>query len=412
LSGTTGNWLKMSFYYDYTRSVIMKRVLVCGVANSKNLGDRLIAATVNYIIQLSRDQYQISNFDITVGKVGKFSDDAKVKLNSISTAKKLIPDFMRSMKVLINYKKNYKLASELKESIFNSDIVVIGGGHLLIDNYLNFPIGINNIIKEARINNIPVIFSFVGAKGPWSKLAKKFFLDALHYAEYISVRDSDSKKFLISIDHNLEKKIIVLSDPALFVNELYGNNKTNYTKKIGLGIMDPNLIRKHSNLYWSREDSATWWSVLIKKLIALGYEVTIFTNGDPTDNGFVDNFIKLEVSNIKGVSFNDYPRDYEDIIATIEKQDLIIAQRLHACLPSISLMKHTFGVMWDKKLESIFNDLGLNDYIIDFNDDVESVVKKILNKIDNSCVLDKSVLEIIDTKKREMIDFVEKRIDL
>ncbi|MEW9671326.1 polysaccharide pyruvyl transferase family protein [Ammoniphilus sp. 3BR4] len=387
----------------------MKRVLVCGVANSGNLGDRIIAETINYIIHLTNDQYEVLNFDFTVGKVEDFENTTRIKLNSTSMIKQLIPDFMRSLKVYRKYKKNIKLATELKESIAKVDMVVIGGGHLLIDNYLNFPIGINNIIKEARLSKTPVIFALVGAKGPWSKAAKKVFLEALEYAKYISVRDSDSRDFLISIDHNLKDKVVALSDPALFVNEMNRYETKNHSqKKVGLGIMDPNEMRRHSNFHWSRQDSTTWWTTLAKKLTAFGYNVNIFTNGAPTDNGFVEYFIKRELANVKGISFLDYPTNYKDVLATIQQQDLVVAQRLHACLPSISLMKNTFGIVWDKKLESNFKELGLNDYIIDFNEEVEVVVETILKKIEKNCQLEDEIFDIINVKKREMLDFVEK----
>ncbi|WLR41570.1 polysaccharide pyruvyl transferase family protein [Bacillus carboniphilus] len=391
----------------------MKEILVCGVANSANLGDRIIAETVNYIIHSTNELTQIYNFDLTDGKVRDFDNKSIIKLNSTGLLKQLTPDYMRRLKVYRKYKKNRGLETELKKSVAKADLIVIGGGHLLIDNYLNFPIGISNIIKEARLNNIPVIFAFVGAKGPWSKTAKKLLLDALEYADYISVRDSESRRFLVSLSESLSNKVVTLSDPAIFVNDMIGDDEKNThtkTTKIGLGIMDPNVIRRHSKYRWSREDAKIWWVSLAKKLSARGYEVNIFTNGASTDNGFVEYFIKKELATVEKVSFLDYPTSYKDVLSCIQKQDVVIAQRLHACLPSISLMKQTFGLVWDIKLKSIYNELGLSDYIIDFNEEVDIVINKIINKLEQNHHLDTQVIENINVRKRELLDFVKRGV--
>lgn len=386
-----------------------KKILVCGVANSGNLGDRIIAESMNFIIKNTDDQYNLVNFDFTNGVVNKTYQTSEIKLNSNSYLKKLIPDFLRRLKVYKKFKYNNDLKCALSKSIEESDYIIIGGGHLLIDNYLTFPIGINNIVREARKKNKPVIIAFVGAKGSWSIIAKKMFLESLKYASLISVRDSDSKEFLTFIDPNLKNKIVSISDPALFVKDMYkGDYIASKTKRIGLGVMDPNEIKRHSHVNWNREDSANWWSTIAKRFVDLGYSVTIFTNGAPTDNGFVEYYIKKQLGNVQGVTFSYYPESYLDIIKTVNEQDCIVAQRLHACLPSISFMKPTFGVKWDVKLESIFKELDLEDNLIDFNDNVEHTILKINKMLNRNKTLNQRTIKIITDKKKEMLSFVKR----
>lgn len=379
--------------------------------NSNNLGDRIIAESLKHIIQIKNEEYIVTNFDLTNGTMKEKKGIVNINLTSTNFTKKIIPDSLRRIKVSRLYKKNLKLRIELKRSIAETDIVVIGGGHLLIDNYLNFPIGISNIIKEAKIKNIPVIFAFVGAKGPWSKEAKKLFIEGLDYASHIVVRDTDSKNFLLSVHQNIEDKILSMSDPALYVKEMYEVEHKNVTfQKIGLGIMDPNEIKRHSNLKWSRKDSARWWSDLAKRLISLGYEVSIFTNGASTDNGFVEYYLKKELSNINEISFYDYPSNYKKLINTIFEQDIIVAQRLHACLPAISFGKPTFGLLWDKKLESIFKELGLSNNTIDFNVPLEITIEKIRLQLSKNNESGNELDSIIETKKKEMLAFVDREL--
>lgn len=389
----------------------MKNILVCGVANSGNLGDRIIAESLKYIIEISNEDYAVTNFDFTNGLVKGSKKNIEINLSSANIFKRLTPNSFRRVKVATFYRGNQELKAELENNLNNTDIVVIGGGHLLIDNYLNFAIGINNIIKLAKTKNIPVVFAFVGAKGPWSKEAKKLFLEALEYASHIVVRDIDSKQFLLSISKNIESKLISISDPALYVNEITRvNTKKANLRKIGLGIMDPNEMRRHSNFYWSRNESAVWWNKLVEKLIELGYEVSIFTNGASTDNAFVESYIKKRLSNNKEVSFYTYPSDYKKLLDIIQDQDIIIAQRLHACLPAISLGKPTFGILWDRKLESIFDELGLMDNKIDFKESIEFTVDNILLQLSKNDNVLKELNEVMDAKKREMLAFVKREI--
>ncbi|KYG59429.1 polysaccharide pyruvyl transferase family protein [Planococcus maritimus] len=389
----------------------MKRILLCGVPNSGNLGDRVIAESINYIFSTSHNSYEIQNFDLTNGLMRKEQKLVKIGLASSNFTKRMIPNSLRRRKVINVYKKNSSLTISIKKHISETDVVVIGGGHLLIDNYLNFPTAIDNIVKEAKIQGIPVIFAFVGAKGPWSKTAKELLTSALEYATYIVVRDRDSKEFLLSINKNLNEKLVAISDPALFVKEIIGVSSEEKVKtNIGLGIMDPNEIRRHSNLRWSRRKSALWWSELAKNLVSKGYQVSIFTNGAATDNGFVEYFIKKELKDVQEVDYCEYPTTHVMLLNSIKKQDIIIAQRLHACLPAISLGKITFGLAWDRKLENILKELDLADFLIDFNDSPTLNMNKIELQL---AVKDSDKLKnenLINAKKREMLAFVNQKI--
>lgn len=382
-----------------------KKILVCGVPNSDNLGDKVIAESMKFILNKVDEGYKIENFDITDGRAISKANAEPILLNSNSLYKKVIPNFMRRLKVQRNYKRNSILITEVEEEVRNSDLIIIGGGHLLIDNYLSFPIGIYNIVKEAKKNNIPVSIAFVGAKGPWSYFAKKKFLEVLNYAKHISVRDSDSKEFLTSINKELEEKVIILSDPALFVDEIEkSKKKVNSRKHIGLGVMDPNEMLRHSNVKWDRDEAAKWWITLTKKLFENNFEVSIFTNGAKTDNAFVENYLKKNLQKYENVNFIEYPKNYKELLKTISNFEIVIAQRLHACLPSISYKNITYGIKWDRKLENIFKDLFLDNYLINCDDDIDELFEKITNNMEVS----KDLEESIKVGKKEMQNFVEK----
>lgn len=136
---------------------------------------------------------------------------------------------------------------------------------------------------------------------------------------------------------------------------------------IGLGIMDPNEMRRSTELRWDREQCAEWWRTTAALLADRGYEVRVFTNGADTDNAFVEQMVKPRCKDMPKVSFYSYPTTVNGLIAQIADCDAVIAQRLHACLPAISMRKPTYGIIWDKKLSSIFRDLNLAHHLINFN---------------------------------------------
>lgn len=382
----------------------MKNILVCGVPNSNNLGDRIIAETMSYLLE-SEKSYNTVNFDINQGVVNKEISEAKIALNASNFKKKITPNLLRKVKSYYLQMSNKKTMLDLEKYVGDADLIVVGGGHLFIDTYLSFPLALKKIKDEAKKQNKTLIISFVGARGPWSKLGKKYFKEILEYASKITVRDKDSKSFLSSMFPSMENKIVAMSDPALFVkdiinkNEVYSDNR----KSIGLGVMDPYEIKRHTGQYWNREQCANWWKNLSSEFIEKGYKVNIFTNGAATDNAFVEFYLK-NINDSENIYFHSYPTKTSDIYDAIKSNDIIIAQRLHACLPSISIGKPTFGIMWDNKIKSIFEELGLEKYLIKYDVEAKELANYIFNNINSKS--NHSNREKIKDKRQEMKNYI------
>ncbi|MEC0248036.1 polysaccharide pyruvyl transferase family protein [Paenibacillus chitinolyticus] len=400
----------------------MKHILLAGVPHSTNLGDGLIAMTVNQLIRTC-GEYTVTNFDLTAGLYretparsgsvqrtdGGPALTRDYKLNEVSVKKKLTPDFLRYMKSYsVHKRKDAVLGEQIRELVTQADAVLIGGGHLFIDTYLSFPIAMRRLVREVKRQGKPLHVVFVGMRGPWSFLARKWFTDILHYAKTISVRDEDSLAYLLSIAPSLAHKAVALSDPALVTLEAFpgkhaaGGARLSSVHTVGLGIMDPNEMRRHSPYVWERDDCADWWYSLAKGAADGGSRVRVFTNGADTDNAFVERYVKPRLAGMPGVEFAPYPGDVGDLVESIRDCDTVIAQRLHACIPSISFGKPTYGIAWDKKLASIFKDLGLSGHVLDFRTDPKVVLAGLVpekNRHEGS-------VRIVNQKKRELVTYV------
>lgn len=270
----------------------MKKILLAGVPRSTNLGDGLIAYTLNQLITMDR-RHQVIHFDILHGKwenkdlsfpnkrtvVPLTTNDNEInstqtlKLNSYGLSKKLTPNAFRRIKSYwLHMRKNNSINPQLRKAVSEADAVFIGGGHLLIDTYWTFPLAVRRIAVEAKRQKKPIHLIFVGARGPWSVLGKRWMLEVCRNAETIAVRDEDSRRFLVGMDRMLEQKTVALSDPALFTMETFDFRDRERSKRriVGLGVMDPNEMNRHCKLRWEREECALWWRNLAFDLIENG----------------------------------------------------------------------------------------------------------------------------------------------
>lgn len=453
----------------------MTTVLLAGVPKSPNLGDGLIARTLTHLIQM-HGPHEVIHFDLTHGRYagdssgeGAQRPPGNFRLNGDGLKKRATPDSLRMAKAYWIHRRNHsRINGELRSMVAQSDIVMIGGGHLFIDTYLTFPLAVRRVAAEAARQRKPLHIMLVGARGPWSAPARAWFRGVCRYAATIAVRDEESRNYLLSVDASLADKVIALSDPALFTEETFASivqeqqgltagqaaantaasrrpqqirmnaagstvgvidaphaagsavgvieapqaagstvgaldslrsaalsssavgvmdashsagagmsaaavglldppAQTRSPRIVGLGIMDPNEMRRSTELRWDREQCAEWWRTTAALLSGKGYEVRVFTNGADTDNAFVEQMVKPRCSGLQNVSFNAYPATVNELIAQIAGCDAVIAQRLHACLPAISMRKPTYGIIWDKKLSSIFRDLDLAHHLVNFN---------------------------------------------
>jgi|GEM_PF-1917464 len=434
----------------------MKTVLLAGVPQSPNLGDGLIALTLNRLIAM-RGTHRVIHFDLLHGQweteerhiaaadsarlqaaagAETFSSSSmanvRIHLNASGASKRMTPDMLRRWKAYwLDKRRHAKLNEPLKKAVAQADAVFIGGGHLLIDTYWTFPLAVRRIAAEAKRQRKPLHLLLVGARGPWSRQASRWLLDACRYAATIAVRDEDSRSFLLGMDPSLAAKTVALADPALYTPETFGlpaagpQQQAGYTigrsaahpagasspgpkggasrrPIVGLGVMDPNEMNRHCPYRWEREACATWWLSAAETLEAQGCEVRLFTNGAATDNAFMEQYVKPLCEQLQHTTVSRYPTTVGQLMDTIAVCDMVIAQRLHACIPALALGKPTHGIIWDRKLENIFTELNLAEKLIDFRIPVERTI----GTIGFDRLLPEAFLPALERKKQELYEHV------
>src|SRR5699024_132105 len=129
------------------------------------------------------------------------------------------------------------------------DLLIIGGGGILMDLYVHSLVLFGMYGKIAQYTKTPYVIYGAGA-GPIQTLKGKIILRSLvNHAEMVTVRDEASKNVLQSI--GVKREIIAIADPAFYLTPPLMEKKEEPRKTIHIGVTA--VPYYHAN-YWPSED--------------------------------------------------------------------------------------------------------------------------------------------------------------
>ncbi|MFT4765694.1 MAG: polysaccharide pyruvyl transferase WcaK-like protein, partial [Oleispira sp.] len=175
------------------------RIIICTAKFSDNLGDGVISECVDYLIGRSSSAYPVVHLDIS-GRT-EYLDSNKKNSSVFKRIYHLSPKAVRPLLTiagwLVIFRKRLKL--RLAEIKFRpGDALIFGGGQVVSDISLNFPLKLSFIYKAATKKGVKVSFNAVGVGGAFSFLGKKLVQPIFdsNLTTFTSVRDPLSKKHL------------------------------------------------------------------------------------------------------------------------------------------------------------------------------------------------------------------------
>jgi polysaccharide pyruvyl transferase WcaK-like protein len=143
-----------------------KQVVIAGETWSSNLGDGVIAESMQFLIQKLKPELHVSYLDISGRRISTpHSSESRSFVSQFSQKIKPL-NFLRIISKHQLVKSQRK--SDWHSQISNSDLVIIGGGQLLMDNNLDFPLKISTISKIAYSLGKNVHFVACGVGKKWS----------------------------------------------------------------------------------------------------------------------------------------------------------------------------------------------------------------------------------------------------
>jgi polysaccharide pyruvyl transferase WcaK-like protein len=382
----------------------MPTVAICGEKYSSNLGDGVIADCLEWLIGHERPDVAVRTVDMS--RKTAFSAEAEVTVEGAgrprSRARDLIPGFVRRSIREAQWERGPgpRLHRHAAEILRGCDALVIGGGQLLMDNNLRFPMKIRSVTSAARAVGVPKMACFgVGVGGKWSGRGRQILASALREPTLTAlvVRDETSGRTIAREFPTLGPLTSVAGDPALFSGEAYGCGRNpSADGPVGLGVLGLRLLSATAGqpgVSDPRAASEAFWLGVIDGLHRAGRRAELFTNGDELDQAFAEHLAKANRD--RGgpeVALAPRPTDPGALVRRISGYSGLIAYRLHSNIIGYSLGIPGALMTWDSKVRHFAEMTGRGELAFPgLGVDAEAVVGAALGAIERG--LDRAVWE-------------------
>jgi len=401
---------------------LMDSILLCGEVNSSNLGDVVIARSTQYILNEVFPEIKVLTCDLS-GRTLSEGTSLGLKRGFLRIINRYLLGrsgvYRRALTLALWRLRDCKKITETwQPSMEHVGLIVVGGGQLLMDNSLSFPLKISAFVKLAQKNGTDVYFWGCGVSKLWSRSAKKLFCEALHSATVKSIylRGQRDCTHLAKHCPGITTKLNASHDSALWAAEAFGASRNEKSRIYGLGVIAPNVLRRAgvSNRFSEVRSALQAWEQIAVVLYDYGKEFLFFTNGAPEDFAFAELAAK-QVGNRLGVPSTDLllgrPRDGAELVSQISAFRAIVAHRLHANIIAYSLGVPSVGLIWDEKVRWFGETTGRSRYFIGDESSVSVLVVERLLKADERGVdlgkLKAMKLDVMDDMIRMLRDFKE-----
>lgn len=342
----------------------IENIFMTGFFGAGNVGDEAVAVAVRNGL---KNVYPEAAFSI-VTRNPQFSEE----FSNITDA-----TFIKGFFPSVDYFKN--CLKHLK-AIYNSDLIVIGGGGILQDvhSWTTIPAHLLpacfGIILNKRI--VTVGLGVGPVQRNWLKRFIKFVGNNIIVSQ---VRDQYSKLELLDYGVKVEK-IKVTADvvPSLLLKKIIGDTE----------ILKDSLDRKIVGIAFRKWESLDEIGLihLCSQLLENDIKLKFLCYEPAADQLFYKNIIKQ----LKGTSDNielQIPNNLKDALIAVQTTDFMLSMRLHGCVFSAALNKEFLSFPYDSKVSEFVASLEMKDRIISINDIPANLSESIIASLKNTQIL-------------------------
>ncbi|MBL4630167.1 MAG: polysaccharide pyruvyl transferase family protein [Paraglaciecola sp.] len=370
----------------------MNKVVICTAKFSDNLGDGVISDSVEYLLRRVSPDWQVDTLDIS----GRTHYDNSDNTNTTLVKKVFLntPEILRPLVTLAGWYFIFKprLKSEIKRLKFEQcGLLIFGGGQLINDIALNFPLKLAYITKQARRCNLKYSFNAIGVGQKVSWLGKKLFNSVFNSPSLASiyVRDKESMDRFSRVFSSKTEALLTI-DSGLWAKECYAlesieqNNKSKDDKsRIGIGISHPKELAAHSvNANVDKTDMLDFWVKIVDQILQNDLIPVLFTNGSRDDHLFMTQVVIRLNEQGKQCDVFDRFKHPSQLVKAISTFSGVISHRLHANIISHSLNIPSIALAWDQKVQSYFNLIGRSEWCNSDSLPPETIVNGLIQAMD------------------------------
>lgn len=340
-----------------------RHYVIAGETFSANLGDGVIAETLAYLIDKAAPDASTAFADIS-GKTGwattiTNAEDSKPAISDSRLAPRL------NNIVRWHLVRKGRARAIWQPQLDEAAALIVGGGQLLMDNNLDFPLKIHGIVRAASDRGLPIHFVACGVHPHWSARATRLFRDALERAQTVSVRDPASAEALRRLVPSVDPRIVF--DPAIWAADLYGGERPEPDRAVvGLGVIGLATVNRRRDVALRESQLLTLWLEIIRSLTEQGQAFEVFTNGNPDDQSTARRLAQ-QAREVHGLHCPVAPRPRRpaELAALIAGYTAVIASRLHANIIAASYGIPAVGLSWDKKVDAFHDAIGRPSFSLD-----------------------------------------------
>lgn len=249
-------------------------------------------------------------------------------------------------------------------NIFKSDIIIIGGGNLIMDTPA---IGARWAIHHFWLSILSLIFRkryyylCIGATPLNIPVAQILYRFALKYAHRISVRDSFSLSYLQRFTGRQD--ICLMFDPVLLLPSFFPIVPKHTSNSIEIGLCPVQLypkICKDVNIYQKYIELHV---KLIKYFASNNGNVFLFLNDPMSDKRVFQDILHEIPCSLANFYTRESFTSLEDYLIFIGNLDFLISSRMHAIITATSYGVPSVGFGWQPKMKYFYLDQGLDGHI-------------------------------------------------
>lgn len=394
----------------------MKKVAVIGLYAIKNAGDNILCEATQYLIKQKNPEVQIVEVDVNpriksynglelipfwISKVLIRISGSIFKYENSSKFRYYYEYFMWWLKI------NHKFKTQLKDV----DAIVFAGGGFLKFRTQGLNYYVEQVMKIARKNNIPVMMNGVGIEGysetdiRCQRLKKAINQDCF---KVITTRDDiDTLKNNYIVNPNT--KIAHVGDPALWVPECYNMKRNeNPSNVVGINVIRGRVYQAYGNTL-SEFELLNFYKKLVQGVEERGWDWVLFSNGMAADQKFGAMLLRAlgcsDRSKILPTANNSV-----EFLEQIRSFKLVFGARLHACITSYALDVPVVGLIWSEKLRIFADVIGKKDSFFEENElNIDNILDAMEREMNSN--YDKTIRDDLRTRTKNYLEMFMDMLD-
>ena len=394
----------------------MKKVAVIGLYAIKNAGDNILCEATQYLIKQKNPEVQIVEVDVNprvksykglelipfwISKVLIRVSGSIFKYENSSRFRYYYEYFMWWLKI------NHKFKTQLKDV----DAIVFAGGGFLKFRTQGLNYYVEQIMKIARKNNIPVMMNGVGIEGysetdiRCQRLKKAINQDCF---KVITTRDDiDTLKNNYIVNPNI--KIAHVGDPALWVPECYNMKRNeNPSNVVGINVIRGRVYQAYGNTL-SEFELLNFYKKLVQGVEERGWDWVLFSNGMTADQKFGAMLLRaLGCSDRRKIL--PTANNSVEFLEQIRSFKLVFGARLHACITSYALDVPVVGLIWSEKLRIFADVIGKKDSFFEENElNIDNILDAMEREMNSN--YDKTIRDDLRTRTKNYLEMFMDMLD-